>query len=103
MSEAKFTKGEWCKSESRGEVSVYSSKELESTEVCVVGYGKKALANANLIVAAPDLYRRLERIRTILVCTVNKIEVTDSNSEEIKMINHEISLIDNELAKARGE
>ena len=57
-------------------------------------------ANTHLIASAPDMYRSLQRQRKGLL---NLIDLDLIPKSYVDSVRHEISLIDNELAKARGE
>ena len=106
MSEAKFTKGEWVVTTCGSNVSVWcdsnSITSAESFNYPDDAHRNEILANAHLIAAAPNLYRRLERARDMLISIIDRIDVSVS-IEMVDIIRNEISLIDNELKKARGE
>ena len=110
MSEPKFTKGEWLVSD-----ATLDGKHIKDTWgvsvdcalLCRVFTGPTfgtvesvQLANAHLIAAAPDMYKALERQRVGLINLIDLNIIVESQFESVR---HEISLIDNELSKARGE
>lgn len=54
----------------------------------------------HLIDAAEDMYKSLERQRTGMINLIDLNLIPESHFESVR---HEISLIDNELSRARGE
>lgn len=104
----KFTKGEWFIEdyETMLDVSVKGGGSICTVKCgyqlseCLIDPTKEEQANAHLIASAPALYKSLERQRTGLINLIELSLISDSNIEGVR---HEISLIDNELAKARGE
>ena len=97
-----FTKGPW-KRDKRGECLVGSNgNEVVIYNCGLVGGNKttEGVANAHLIAAAPDMYKSLERQRTGLINLIDLNLITESQIESVR---HEISLIDNELSRARGD
>ncbi len=58
---SKFTKGPWYKSKPKGEHRAFVM--CEGIKICTVAYNRGKMntsANANLIAAAPDMYRFLD-------------------------------------------
>ena len=97
MSETKFTKGPWVVSEHEDEVSVFMGEAVDSPHeyncsdvwVCDSYWSENdetAIANANLIAAAPEMYQMLKKL-------VEPYGMEDFSHEEVE----------NLLAKARGE
>ena len=88
MSETKFTPGPWnnCDGE---------TIETKEARICIVAplnlKPEESDANAALIAAAPEMYRKLEWLQR---------EFDESDDEELVAIGWEIELI---LKKARGE
>lgn len=88
MSELKFTPGPWnnCDGE---------TIETKEARICIVAplnlKPEESDANAALIAAAPEMYRKLEWLQR---------EFDESDDEELVAIGWEIELI---LKKARGE
>lgn len=102
MSEAKFTKGPWIK-DKRNENLVGANGECVTIWGCGLTNAYKSevtTANAHLIASAPDMYKSLERQRTGLINLIDLNLIVESH---IKSVRHEISLLDNELSRARGE
>lgn len=102
MSQTKFTKGEWVANfphvEAKGRlisdcgISNYEDHEEEK-------------ANANLIAAAPDMYRLLEACeKTFGSLYPSEVKhVQPEHYSEFKAVHHLIGSIQNSLSKARGE
>tara|TARA_R110000751_G_scaffold73408_1_gene148456 strand:- start:32498 stop:32800 length:303 start_codon:yes stop_codon:yes gene_type:complete len=96
---SKFTKGKW-------QYDVHGLNEHKKVCVYIPNGGfeitntPNAEANACLIASAPSLYKSLERQRVGLINLIELDIIVNSHHESVR---HEISLIDNELAKARGE
>ena len=98
----KFTKGPWVRC-SRGENLIGANGKnvgVYNSGLSGVNKSVEAVANVHLIEASTDMYRSLVRQRKGLL---NLIELEAINKNYIKAVRHEISLIDNELSKARGE
>lgn len=104
MSEAKFTKGEWS-TDDMGIVESGNRIVCDTYMTC-----KEDLANANLIAAAPDMYKALEDAAKELYILID--EVNDQRASQINSTTetepdyydmetvHNINVL---LAKARGE
>ena len=97
----KFTKGEWEPVIYSGEhkVEVWAGDDQIYANGSVTNK-EEEFANAHLIASAPDMYKSLKRQRTGLL---NLIDLELIPKSYIDSVRHEVSLIDNELAKARGE
>ena len=108
----KFTKGPWiiCDGDSTDssdlittnyrsvENNIVPIAEIETEFDGIIGTEQEA--NTHLIAAAPDMYKSLERQRAGLI---NLMELNLVPESYFKSVRHEISLIDNELSRARGE
>ncbi len=97
-----FTKGPWVKC-NRNESLVGINGKNVMIYNCGLSGGNKtveSVANASLIASAPDMYKSLERQRIGLVNLIDLNLIVESQFESVR---HEISLIDNELSRARGE
>tara|TARA_R110000787_G_C13256202_1_gene429965 strand:- start:315 stop:614 length:300 start_codon:yes stop_codon:yes gene_type:complete len=96
----KFTKGEWSV---LGEVVIAEKGHKIIKPLCSLNgriSPEEDKANANLMAAAPGMYKSLERQRTRLI---NLMELNLVPESYFKSVRHEISFIDNELSRARGE
>lgn len=99
MSEEKFTPGPWavwsCFRKKNGKLPVVHDESGDTVTICEVIDDKEhpeiADADATLIAAAPEMYRKLEWLQR---------EFDESDDEELVAIGWEIELI---LKKARGE
>ena len=96
--DTKFTKGVWA----TDSLMVYavSGQIVADCDFGTIEMIEEESANASLIAAAPDMYKSLERQRAGLVNLIDLNLITESHIESVR---HEISLIDNELSRARGE
>ena len=94
MSDTEFTKGGWYVHTVEPAVVIIPGGVLDIAGI------PSAKANAHLIASAPDMYRSLKRQRTGLL---NLIDLDLIPKSYVDSVRHEISLIDNELARARGE
>lgn len=97
--DAKFTKGEW-KAITQFQLEVnggHITTQMSGDRFASVSERE---ANAHLIAAAPDMYKSLERQRKGLINLIGLNLIQESHIESVR---HEISLIDNELSRARGE
>ena len=107
MSEAKFTKGPWTIEHDRefDECVVYANREEERVDICEVSTYvtvsnndncidvDQILSNADLIHAAPDMYKALE-------CACDKYCIGYAGDSLVKC---EDCVIQKALRKARGE
>ena len=103
MSDTKFTPGPWIiiGDVIGQDIAVTSNKRIEDEKVNICAMdvyysgtiGEEQHANSDLIAAAPDMYKELERQRTV---HINLIDIELDAQEEIERI-------DDVLAKARGE
>ena len=99
MSKKKFTPGPWmvwsCFRKKNGKLPVVHDESGDTVTICEVIDDKEhpeiADADAALIAAAPEMYRKLEWLQR---------EFDESDDEELVAIGWEIELI---LKKARGE
>lgn len=92
MSEPKFTPGPWHVAGAVGCRMVATTKNADVGVICDVwGKGERHEANAALIAAAPEMYKKLEWIFT---------QFDASPDEELVMLAWEIEEF---LRKARGE
>lgn len=107
MSTEEFTPGEWKASEflyNNGEsTNFYISSGLKEVSVCLpTGRVSKeeAKANAALIAAAPEMYKRLKSVKSDLWALSVNPAINEQTKECIDII---IKNIEDDLKKARGE
>ena len=105
MSNAKFTKGKWFACCGSYEVAVLNNEKFIETLITDTGPSTipcddEAQANQNLIAAAPDMYKALDRVRQgyLNLCELNIIP--DRYQKDAYII---IDQINDLLSKARGE
>lgn len=105
MSEAKFTKGPWFVGNYN---NLRSSEQDKYSSICVnvsmtLAHDKQNseyTANANLIAAAPEMYKEIERDIEILKREAEKFVI---GSYELRSIRLRIESKQKLLAKARGK
>ena len=108
MGDTKFTKGSWHINNTYSTMLYITADDHGVCEVdCDTLYATPEIsptteqqANAHLIAAAPDMYKSLERQRTGLINLIDLSLIPESHIESVR---HEVTLIDNELSRARGE
>ena len=99
MSKAKFTKGEWVAfKEDSLEHSNYEVITIGDEGYCLVAHGVLE-HDANLIAAAPEMYKEIERDIEILKDIKEELQIGNYRQNIINRIEHKQKL----LAKARGE
>ena len=104
----KFTKGDWFveRYHTMLDISVKDGGCICTVDTdtvmnkCTIIPTPEQEANAHLIASAPGMYKSLKRQRIGLLNLIDLNLVAESHYESVR---HEVSLIDNELAKARGE
>ena len=96
---SKFTQGDWVIDNSGYFTGIRSKDDYGTKRICTFKTDI-AIANVHLMVAAPCMYKSLERQRTGLINLIDLNLITESQIESVR---HEISLIDNELSRARGD
>ncbi len=105
MSEAKFTKGEWCLSVGGKldlEITTKERTENNTVPVCeldvnfIGDIGDVQKANANLIAQAPAMYELLTDLAALMIVLATE----DNSLVELGVVESDIQKL---LAKARGE